>query len=42
MILIKDLKKIKPSSSKGNYFKKITLSSTMGISTILDINSIEM
>lgn len=42
MILIKDLKKLKPSSSKGNYFKKITLSSTMGMSTTLDINSIEM
>lgn len=28
--LIADLKKAKPSSSKGTYFKKITLSSTMG------------
>ncbi|PWV69962.1 50S ribosomal protein L1 [Halomonas sp. A11-A] len=34
--LIADLKKLKPSSSKGVYFKKITLSSTMGPGLTLD------
>lgn len=34
------LKKAKPSSSKGNYFKKITLSTTMGPGLVLDISSL--
>ena len=34
--LLADLKKLKPSSSKGIYFKKITLSSTMGPGLTID------
>ncbi|MAC48003.1 MAG: 50S ribosomal protein L1 [Oceanospirillum sp.] len=35
--LVADLKKLKPSSSKGVYLKKITLSSTMGPGLTIDI-----
>jgi large subunit ribosomal protein L1 len=38
--LISDLKKAKPTSSKGVYLKKITLSSTMGPGFPIDIVSI--
>jgi len=34
--LINDLKKLKPSSSKGVYFKKMTLSTTMGPGLTVD------
>ncbi|MBX3708933.1 MAG: 50S ribosomal protein L1 [Gammaproteobacteria bacterium] len=34
------LKKAKPSTSKGNYFKKVTLSTTMGPGLSLDISSL--
>ncbi|VVC75149.1 50S ribosomal protein L1 [Aquicella siphonis] len=34
------LKKAKPSTSKGNYFKKITLSTTMGPGLSLDISGL--
>lgn len=34
--LIADLKKAKPSTSKGTYVKKITLSSTMGPGLVID------
>ncbi|QTF92533.1 50S ribosomal protein L1 [Halomonas sp. BM-2019] len=34
--LIADLKKLKPSTSKGIYFKKVTLSTTMGPGLTLD------
>jgi len=34
--LLVDLKKIKPSTSKGVYMKKVTLSSTMGPGLVLD------
>ncbi len=36
------LKKAKPSSSKGNYFKKITLSTTMGPGLVLDISDLSL
>ncbi|ABC32872.1 ribosomal protein L1 [Hahella chejuensis KCTC 2396] len=38
--LIADLKKIKPSSAKGVYLKKVTLSSTMGPGLLIDQNSL--
>lgn len=34
--LLADLKKVKPSTSKGAYLKKITLSSTMGPGLLID------
>lgn len=34
------LKKAKPSSSKGNYFRKITLSTTMGPGLTIDISTL--
>ena len=38
--LIGDLKKAKPASSKGQYLKKISLSTTMGPGITIDISSI--
>jgi large subunit ribosomal protein L1 len=38
--LITDLKKAKPSTSKGVYVKKITLSSTMGPGLVIDQSSL--
>jgi large subunit ribosomal protein L1 len=38
--LIADLKKAKPSTSKGVYIKKITLSSTMGPGLTIDVNNV--
>jgi large subunit ribosomal protein L1 len=38
--LIADLKKAKPSSSKGIYLKKITVSTTMGPGIVIDKNSL--
>lgn len=38
--LINDLKKAKPTSSKGQYLKKISISSTMGPGLPIDISSI--
>lgn len=38
--LLVDLKKLKPSSSKGVYMKKVTLSSTMGPGLAIDISSL--
>ncbi|WP_298622526.1 50S ribosomal protein L1 [uncultured Legionella sp.] len=38
--LISDLKKAKPASSKGQYLKKISLSTTMGAGLPIDISSI--
>lgn len=40
--LLVDLKKAKPSTSKGVYIKKITLSSTMGPGLAIDQSSIPM
>lgn len=42
MALIADLRKSKPSSSKGVYLKKIVLSSTMGPGLAIDQTSIEI
>ena len=39
--LLADLKKAKPTAAKGQYMKKITLSSTMGPGLAVDQSSIE-
>jgi len=36
MAVMADLKKAKPASSKGVYFRKITLSTTMGPGVTVD------
>ena len=36
--LLLDLKKLKPSSAKGVYFKKVSLSTTMGPGLVVDIS----
>lgn len=38
--VIKALEKAKPSSSKGKYFKKISISSTMGVGVPVDVSSV--
>ena len=38
--LVADLKKLKPTTSKGVYIKKITLSSTMGPGLTVDVNNV--
>ena len=40
--LMADLKKLKPSSSKGVYMKKVTLSSTMGPGIAVDMSSLDI
>lgn len=40
--LLADLKKIRPASAKGVFFKKITLSSTMGPGLFIDISSVSV
>jgi len=37
-----DLKKAKPSSSKGTYIKKVTLSTTMGPGVQIDQSSLDI
>jgi large subunit ribosomal protein L1 len=39
--LLVDLKKAKPASAKGTYFKKVTLSTTMGAGVAVDLASVE-
>ena len=39
--LISDLRKAKPASAKGTYFKKIMLSTTMGAGVVIDQSSLE-
>ena len=41
-MLLTDLKKAKPSSAKGIYLKKLTVSSTMGPGVSVDQQSIEV
>jgi len=38
--LLVDLKKLKPSSAKGVYLKKITVSTTMGPSVLVEVSSV--
>ena len=38
--LLQTINKLKPTSSKGNYFKSITLSSTMGVGIAIDTNHV--
>jgi large subunit ribosomal protein L1 len=40
--LLVDLKKAKPSSSKGIYIKKVTISSTMGAGLVIDQSSLPL
>ena len=40
--LLADLKKLKPSSSKGVYMKKVSLSSTMGPGLTIDMSSLDI
>jgi len=39
--LLVDLKKLKPSSSKGIYMRKIVISTTMGPGLTVDLTSLE-
>ncbi len=39
--LLADLKKAKPASAKGSYFKKLTISSTMGPGVSVDRSSVD-
>ena len=40
-VLIADLKRIKPASSKGIYVKRVTLSTTMGPGLVIDQSSLD-
>ncbi len=40
--LIMDLKKIKPTTAKGVYIKKVTLSTTMGPGLVIDLASLDI
>ncbi len=40
--LLRDLRKLKPSTSKGIYMKKVTVSSTMGPGIVLDHSSLDI
>jgi large subunit ribosomal protein L1 len=39
--LLADLKKAKPSSAKGVYMKKVTISTTMGPGLVVDHSSLD-
>ena len=40
MAVVRDIRKAKPSSAKGVYMKKMTLSTTMGPGVIVDLGSL--
>jgi large subunit ribosomal protein L1 len=40
--LIADLRKMKPSTSKGIYFKKVTVSSTMGPGIVVERTTLDL
>jgi len=40
--LLADLKKAKPTSAKGIYFEKVTVSSTMGPGLVLDLSTVSV
>ena len=40
--LLLDLKKAKPATAKGQFMKKVTLSSTMGPGVTIDISTLEV
>ncbi len=42
VVLMKALKKAKPSSAKGVYFKKVSVSSTMGLGLSVDLSSLDI
>ncbi len=39
--LVHEINRVKPSSSKGRYIKKLTLSSTMGLGIHVDVNALD-
>lgn len=40
MAVVRDIRKAKPASAKGVYFKKLTLSTTMGPGIVVDLGSL--
>ena len=40
--LAAELRKLKPAAAKGNYFQKLTVSSTMGIGVPVDLSSLSV
>jgi large subunit ribosomal protein L1 len=42
LALLVDIKKLKPANAKGNFFKKLSLSSTMGPGVQVDIASLDV
>ncbi len=40
MTVIKSIEKAKPSTSKGKYLRKLSISSTMGVGVLVNVSSI--